>query len=225
MQCIFTKCLASTGWSQILLWRFPLCYVVARSADSGNLWQLFPHFAANALCILSGTPLVCLLPACARQHCIQLESEKTNSLRLTAWPIVVPCLLFPQPHWISALRHTVTVLLDDAESGSLNSWLRCSALTIFFHRSLLIIHSLIVYHFCFTAFIIHLLNYGWYIDVCYSRGRIRSYYGISIKCVGFKQHSVFFFITTLQNVWYFCLCRSQEWSLHLLEFLETYVYW
>lgn len=120
-----------------------------------------------------------------------------------------PRLLFPQPRWILALRHTITTLLDDADKGSLNSWLRCNVLPIFLHSSLLIIHSFILYHFCFTAFMIHLLNYSWYIDVCYFRGRIWSCYGISVNCAVLEQHNVFFFITTLQSLWYFCLCRNK----------------
>lgn len=184
MQCMFAKGLASTGWSQIPLW------YIFWSADTLNLWQLL-HSLQQCTVYPVRSAFGLLVPACVRQHCTSLETEETNSLRLTAWPIVFPCLLFPQPPWISALRHTVTALLDDAESGSLNSCLRCNASPIFFlHSSLLIIHSFIV-SFLFHSFYYPSLNYGWYIDICYSRGRIQSYYGISINCAGLK-HSVFF---------------------------------
>lgn len=44
--------------------------------------------------------------------------------------------------------------------GVSTTGLGCNALTIFLHSSFLSIHSFIVYHLYFTAYINHLLNDG-----------------------------------------------------------------
>lgn len=181
MQCMFTKGLASTRWSQIPLWSFP---------DTWGPLAAPPLFAA--MCCLSCQ--VSLWSACASLckaalHLIRdrgnefLETDSlTHCIAMFALPTAPLNFSFKAYNNCSIRRCWV-------QESQQKQWLRCNA--FFFHSSLLFIHSFILCRFCFTAFIIHLLNYGWYTDVCYSRARIQSYYGISVKCAGLKQHHVF----------------------------------
>lgn len=164
---MFTKGLASTGWSHIPLWNFLLCYI-SWSADTLEPLAAPPLFAVMS-CL---SCQVSLWSAYARlcKATLHLTGDREDEFLET-----------------NNLAHCVSIFAFPTVPLNFNfkaynncfirqCWVRESQLPglvampyLFFLHSSLIIHSFIVYNFCFTAFIIHLLNYGWYIHVCYSR--------------------------------------------------------